>query len=187
MNVGQATARIEKTRPEAPGADATAKFLELFAAHHQRILSYIFTLLPNEQDAQDVFQKVSLVLWKKFDAFDQDGDFMAWACGVAYYEVRNFLRVSARNRLQFCDELMERLADERSEREQDADRRLEILRECIKELPEGERKLLMQAYGEGRPIRELAEKQGKAPQTLYNRLNLIRRKLFHRVQSALAD
>ncbi|GAB6165122.1 sigma-70 family RNA polymerase sigma factor [Thermostilla marina] len=187
MNVGQATARIEKTKPNVPDAESTAEFLKLFAAHQQRILSYIFTLLPNEQDAQDVFQKVSLVLWKKFDAFDQDGDFMAWACGVAYYEVRNFLRVSARNRLQFCDELMERLADERSEREQDADRRLEILRECIKELPESEQRLLMQAYGEGRPIRELAEKQGKAPQTLYNRLNLIRRKLFHRVQSALAD
>ena len=48
-------------------------------------------LLPNEQDAQDVFQRTSLVLWQKFDQFDSDRDFLPWACGVAHYEVRNFL------------------------------------------------------------------------------------------------
>lgn len=179
--------RTRRNESAVPSAESTQAFLEYFAEYNERILSYIFSLLPNEQDARDVFQRVSLVLWRKFDGFDRDGDFLAWACGVAYYEVRNFLRVAARNRLRFTDQLMETLADERAERGHEADRRITALRECVKQLPESERKLLLEAYAEGQSIRQMAERRGKAPQTLYNRLNLIRRKLFHSIERALAD
>lgn len=172
----------------AAGTDELTKdFLEQFTWHHERIFAYIFGLVHNEQDARDIFQKVSLLLWQKFETFDQEADFFAWACGVAYNEVRNYFRTSSRNRLCFNQELLDTLATERDDEDEESDARLEVLRDCLAQLPQHERELLMEVYAEGRSIREIAERRGKAAQTLYNRLNLIRRKLFIEVQQALAQ
>jgi RNA polymerase sigma factor (sigma-70 family) len=81
------------------------EFLAHFARDHDQILEHIVVLLHDFHDAEDVFQRTSLILWQKFDQFDpQQGSFLSWACGVAYYEVRNFLRVAARDRLRFSEE-----------------------------------------------------------------------------------
>ncbi|MGQ9505371.1 MAG: sigma-70 family RNA polymerase sigma factor [Thermogutta sp.] len=167
-------------------SELTRGFLEQFTANHERIFGYIFSLVHNEQDARDIFQKVSLLLWQKFEMFDQEADFFAWACGVAYNEVRNYFRTSSRNRLCFNQELLDTLATERVDDDEESDIRLEVLRDCLAQLPQHERDLLMEVYAEGHAIREVAERRGKATQTLYNRLNLIRRKLFNEVQQALA-
>lgn len=101
--------------------------------------------------------------------------------------MRNYFRTSSRNRLCFNQELLDTLATERDDEDEESDARLEVLRDCLAQLPQHERELLMEAYAEGRSIREIAERRGKAAQTLYNRLNLIRRKLFIEVQQALAQ
>jgi len=179
--------------PEADGPAAfermprAEQFLEHFAKHHERILAHIFSLLPNEQDARDVFQKTSLVLWRKFDQFVPDGDFFAWACGIAYYEVRNFLRMAGRERLQFSDELLQTLSEERLRRRQPSDPRAQLLVECIQKLSRKERELIHQVYACERSVKELAEQTGRAVQTVYNRLNLIRRKLLVCMQRGLAE
>src|SRR5690349_3308762 len=88
-------------------------FVQLFAKEHQRIYNYIFALLPNRADAEDVFQQTSLILWEKFSAYDRGQPFFPWACGVAFFTVKNFLRVASRSRLRFNDELLQVMADER--------------------------------------------------------------------------
>lgn len=163
------------------------QFLQHFAEHHRRILAYIFSLLPNEQDAQDVFQKTSLVLWRKLDQFDPQGDFLAWACGVAYYEVRNFYRMAGRSRLRFNDELLRTLADERLARRERSDHRAAALSDCIRKLSPSDRHLVDQAYRSGRPIQQLAFELSRAVQTVYNRLNLIRRRLMECINQSLAE
>jgi len=172
--------------PSQVTRDRTEEFLGYFTRYHGRIFGYIFSMVPNEQDARDIFQKVCLLLWQKFENFDREADFFAWACGMAYNEVRNYFRVNSRSRLSFSQELLDKMAQEREDPEE-SDRRLEVLRRCLAELPQHERDLLLEVYAEGRPIREIAERRGKAAQTLYNRLNLIRRKLFAEVQQALAE
>lgn len=172
---------------EADQSASTERFLDYFAENHQRILAYIFSLLPNEQDANDVFQKTSLVLWRKFDQFDEEGDFLAWACGVAYYEVRNFLRVAGRDRLRFNDDLLRTLADERELRHQRSEQRSRALAECVGKLRRAERELIRQAYSGDRTIKQLAEEIGRATQTVYNRLNRIRRRLVDCVQYRLGE
>lgn len=174
--------------PVAPERSPPAeRFLQLYAEHHERLLAHIFSLLPNEQDARDVFQKTSLVLWRKFDQFQEEADFLAWACGIAYYEVRNFLRVAGRNRLCFNDELLNTLSAERLQRRQHSDRRAQVLTECIEKLSQADRDLVHQIYATGRAVKDLADEVGRAVQTVYNRLNLIRRRLLTCVQRSLAQ
>lgn len=167
-------------------SDPYESFLRCFAQDRDRIFLYIHSLLPHRADAEDVFQRCSLLLWRKFDQFDATREFLPWACGVAFYEVRNFLRVAARDRLQFEEGLIEQLADRRLETLREADRRLEHLRGCLKELKPVDHDLIQTFYAQDRPLPEFAESTGRALQTLYNRLSLLRRSLLECVQRKLA-
>src|ERR1700722_10832150 len=68
------------------------QFVEGYLRSQDRIYAYVVSLLPNRADAEDVFQQTSLILWKKWQQFDPTRDFVTWACGIAHFEVRNFLR-----------------------------------------------------------------------------------------------
>jgi RNA polymerase sigma-70 factor, ECF subfamily len=161
------------------------RFVQLFARVREDLFAYIFTLLPNWSDAEDVFQQTSLVLWRKFDDFEPDSNFRAWACRVALFEVRNFQRVASRDRLRFSDALLEQLAEQRVVSLEDANRKREFLLDCIGKLSDDQRALLLHTYDDEKTIRQLAGELHRAPQTLYNRLNLIRRALFDCVEAAL--
>ena len=52
-----------------------------------RLYQYIRTLPPRDQVVDDVIQETLLVLWRKFDAFEEGTNFDAWAAKIAYYEV----------------------------------------------------------------------------------------------------
>lgn len=159
-------------------ARPTEAFLREFSLHHDRLFAYLFSLLPHRPDAEDVFQRTSLILWQKFDQWEPGSDFLAWACGVAFYEVRNFIRVASRDRLRFDDALLDTLATERAASLRRRDERVAALERCLAKLDRAERELLQKAYGDEESIRELARRDGQAAQTLYNRLNLIRKRLL---------
>ena len=170
-------------------ADArpSEEFLGRFAAHHERLFAYIFSLLPHRADAEDVFQRTSIVLWRKAAQWDRMSDFLAWACGVAFYEVRNFVRVASRDRLRFGEAALDALARDRAESVRRRDERVAALQECLRNLDASERELVQRAYGDEESIRDLARRDGKAAQTLYNRLNQIRRRLFECVAFKTAE
>lgn len=163
-------------------SDPYEAFLRCFSQDRDHIFAYIHSLLPHRADAEDVFQRCSLLLWRKFDQFDTTREFLPWACGVAFYEVRNFVRVAARDRLQLDDELMQQLADRRMETLRDSDQRLEHLRGCLGELKPADHELVRAVYEQDRSLPDFAESTGRALQTLYNRLSLLRRSLQECVQ-----
>ena len=79
------------TRP----GDRKAEFAAQLGRHQGQLFGYIHSLVRDLDDADDLFQQTSLVLWDKFDQFDASRSFVCWACGVARYEVLNFLRREA--------------------------------------------------------------------------------------------
>ena len=64
------------------------EFMSLLMGHRHRLFAYIAKQLVNPSDVEDVFQKASVVLWKKMDQFDPTKSFFHWACGIAFNEVR---------------------------------------------------------------------------------------------------
>ena len=77
-------------------------------------LRFASRMLGNRHDAEDVLQRASVVMWKRFGTFESGTDFVAWATTIAFYEVKNFQRVTGRSRLDFDDDLMQTLAAERA-------------------------------------------------------------------------
>ncbi len=97
-----------------PPAEPSERFITLLNATHARLLGFLRVMLGNNADAEDVLQRASLTMWRKFGEFDPTLDFFAWASSFAFYEAKNFQRVAARSKLHFDDELMARLAEERT-------------------------------------------------------------------------
>jgi RNA polymerase sigma-70 factor, Rhodopirellula/Verrucomicrobium family len=161
-------------------------FVQLFAQNRLKIFTYIQSLLPNRADAEDVFQRVSILLWKKFAEFDSEREFFSWACGVAYYEVRNFIRVAARDRMQFDEQLIESLAERRANLLSSVQEKIELLKDCLSQLKPDDKSLLIKAYQEGVSFESLANERNVTLHSFYNRLSQLRRRLFHCVQLKLS-
>jgi RNA polymerase sigma-70 factor (ECF subfamily) len=174
-------------RASAPGEDRHERFVRLLNAAHDRLVAYLVSLLGNHHDAEDVFQQASVTMWRRFDTFEPGTNFDAWATKVAFYESREFRRLEARERFQFSDTLLETLAAERLPDLEHTDARMAALEHCMGKLDDSSRALVEAAYFEEGSIRTLAAQLGRAPQTLYNKLNLLRRMLAECIERRLAE
>ena len=126
-------------------------------------------------------------MWRKFGDFEADSDFMAWASTICFYEAKNFIRIGARSPLYFDDNLLATLASERLADLPSREHRLDALAHCLSKLKVSENHLIKAAYLDSTPngISKLAAQMNRAPQTLYNKLNLLRRQLAECVQRNL--
>ena len=161
-------------------------FLGAFARDRDRLFRYIFSLLPNHSDAEDVFQRCSLVMWRKFSEFDKERNFLSWACGIAFNEVRHYLRTSGQQKLKFDSDLLLQISDTRISNLDGSKSLLPHLAGCIKQLPSRDQELVRVAYGEKNTLKEFAQTTNLAVQTLYNKLSRIRRQLLDCVRRKLA-
>ncbi|HEY3899413.1 MAG TPA: sigma-70 family RNA polymerase sigma factor [Chthoniobacter sp.] len=160
-----------------PPSPSSEQFITLLNAAHGRLLGFLRVMLGNNADAEDVLQRASMTIWKKFGDYDPAKDFFTWASSFAFYEAKNFQRVAARSRLHFDDELLERLAEERLTDLDQREARLAAMDRCIEELDRPGRELVREFYLNKTEIADLAGRLGRAPQTLYNKLNALRRLL----------
>jgi RNA polymerase sigma-70 factor (ECF subfamily) len=177
---------MQENQP-APDDDSHANFVRLLSSSHRRLLGYLAAMLGRREDAEDVLQRASVTLWRRFDTFEPGSDFLAWAGTVCFYEARNFQRVAARSKLVFSDALLEILAGERAADLQAQDRRIDALHDCLGQLDESGRQLLEAAYIDRAGIARLAADLGRAPQTLYNKLNVLRRQLAGCIEQRTAE
>ncbi len=173
--------------PPPLSSERQEEFVRLLNEAHGLLLRYVMSLVGNRHDAEDVLQRASVAMWRRFATFEPETDFIAWATTVAFYETRNFQRVTGRCRLEFDDELMQTLAAERVEHVRQWPRRTEALVHCVEKLDAASRALVEAIYTEGTPAIEVAQQQGCAPKTIYNKLNFIRRALAECVQRRMAE
>jgi RNA polymerase sigma-70 factor, ECF subfamily len=168
-------------------AEEQVEFSERMQRHQTQLFAYIYSLIRNLDDADDLFQSTSLVLWKKYGEFDPSKSFMAWACGIARFEASNFLRARGRMRLYFSDDLALKLVDaqEASANVKEDDRRV-ALEECTKHLRARDRELLDTHYGQSLRIPQIAACKGRSTHSIHNSLRRIRRALFECIQRRLA-
>ena len=177
----------QSEHPEPLSPERQEEFVVLLNGAHALLLRYVMSRVANRHDAEDVLQRSSVVMWRRFATFEAGTDFIAWATTVAFYEVRNFQRVTGRSRLEFDDDLMQTLAAERAQHVRQWSPRMEALEHCVEKLDAANRVLVEAIYTQGMEVGALAERQGRAPQTIYNKLNFIRRALAECVQRRMAE
>ena len=168
-----------------PTLSRSEQFTELLSLHQSQLVGYIFALVQDLDDTQDVFQQTSLVLWRKFDAFD-GVNFAGWACRTAQLEAMNYLRAKRRGRSGFSEELLVELTQVASRTSEEPLSRLQALRKCVAKLPKSDRELVDLCYGRERAIKPVAQKLGRSAQSVCNSLRRIRRVLLECIDASLA-
>jgi len=161
-------------------------FVRLLAKHESAIRAFIYSLLPNWADTEEVLQETSLIVWRKFDQFTPGTNFLRWACRVAELEVRQFRSKKHHDRLQFGDSMLEQIAAIQTEENDLLDLRRRALADCVKRLNDRDKSLLASRYVDNAPGTKIATDKGKPVEAIYKRLQRIRRKLYDCVSHTVA-
>ena len=59
----------------APTPELSERFITQLNAAHGRLLGFLRVMLGNSADAEDVLQRASMTMWRKFAEFDPTLDF----------------------------------------------------------------------------------------------------------------
>ena len=180
--------RRELTMPDSEILDDHVgdEYVQLLRQHQNQLFGYIFCMVRNFSDAEDVFQQTSLTLWDKFDEFTPGTSFMAWAKAVARNKTLTFLRTQRRERAKFSDEVLDQLSERELWSPEALEERLSALARCRQKLSELDQKLLAMCYGAAKSIRDVAGQLGRPVDSVYSSLSRIRRALYECIQRTLA-
>ena len=148
------------------------EFVGFFIKYQQHLFNFILTLVPNYSDAEDILQKSAAIMWDKFDTFDRNTAFLAWARKVIRYNISNYYKTKKKE-FRLDDDLLETLclAQERSS-EHFEDQRA-ALRICMGKLGREDRDLLQLRYYQGVTVQDIARKINKPASILYRRISAI--------------
>lgn len=167
--------------PEFGSADERQEeFLRAMRSSYSSLFGCIFTLLPHRSEAEDVFQETAVVLWRKYVEEGPPLNFTAWSCAIARNVVRGYLRRERRRRgrAALSDAHLAMLATVHGGSTELLELRQELLRECLKQLPDQDRTLLLRSYEGDSGIHRVAKEVGRTPEALYSKLKRLRHRLF---------
>ena len=167
-------------------ADRSKQLMLLMTQHQRRIFSYIYTLVPDRHDAQDLLQETSLVICEKFNEFEIGTDFVAWACQIAYWRIRAARQKFARSKVVFDQEVVDAVAQTAATMGAELDARHEALEHCLKKLHPRDREMVLTRYEPGVSVEEAAQQSGRSLVAAYKALGRIRKLLFDCVSNQLA-
>jgi RNA polymerase sigma-70 factor (ECF subfamily) len=180
--------------PEPTAIDAGAlgpatyeRFLRHFTRDQQRLLTYILTLVHDRDDAQEIFQETSLVLWRAFPTFRPGAEFLPWALGIAKHQTLKHRRTRMKDHLVFSDAMAELLADEAAAMAPEIEPRQRALVECMKRLPGRQRQLIDLFYGQGLAAGQIADRWDRSVHAVYKSLKVLRRSLLACIERSLAE
>ena len=142
--------------------------------------------VPNVADARDVIQETAAALWQKFDQYDPQKPFVAWACRFALNEARMFLRKQSNYQKVLPDDVLDELQVIRERSTERLDDRRVHLADCLERLREGQKDLVLAYYFDGLTIDELSRKLGRNTEAIYKSLQRIRRGLHDCIKGKLA-
>lgn len=184
---------MENSKSSFPGdSESDSKRLEVFgellAECHRELFGFIYSLVQHHADAEDVYQKVAILLWEKFDTFEIGTNFAAWATTVAQYTSRDFIRSRRRNAITFSDEVIDSIAAAYTSRQTwgIADTS-EALETCLQKLPEKDRRLVEGCYSQNKSFASIAKEENRTLGAIYQAICRIRKNLYACVKRTLAQ
>lgn len=150
------------TSPTNNDSHRTGEFLRLLGVHEERTKAFVFSLVPNWADAQDIAQEVRLRLWEQFDAYDPTKDFGAWARTIAFYQVLAYRKRLRGRQAQLGQESLELVAVTFTAGVEHFEARGNALQRCLQKLATAKRQILLRCYAGHESVRQVAESLGRS-------------------------
>jgi RNA polymerase sigma-70 factor (ECF subfamily) len=137
-------------------------FLRHFLQAESSLRGYTLTHVRDFGVAEDLLQQTALILWQKFEQYDPCRPFLAWALGVARLEILNAARRTRPGRSLAEGDLDELVVGEYLRLESELPRRRQLLRLCLKQLPESMTAAVRLRYEHGSSLERIAATLGKS-------------------------
>ena len=166
---------------------ASDDFVALLTNSQRKLHAYIFSLVWNPADADDVLQETNIVLLKKAAEYDSSRDFLPWALAIARFQALAGLKRRQRLRFVFDDALATCLADDAAREDPVFEARRLALATCLQKLPPAHRDLLLRRYEPKAVVGDMAATLGLSLKALSDRLRRIREKLLQCIVRTLAE
>lgn len=177
-----------KTKQPDDRDDRLAEFLELYTSHYPRLQMYVTALMPTAaDDASDVLQETSLILWQKFEQYAAGTNFFAWACKIARIQVlKSYERRKRKGVCVLDSQVFEQLAVEAQAEYGFRGISVQMLEGCLAKLSEKDRSLIQSRYSPGITVHQLADRLGRSANSLSKSLGRIRRALLECLDHVVA-
>ena len=162
-----------------------SEFLALFLRHQADLRAFLGSLVRDRNNFDDVLQDTVLTLWEKFDSYDPDRSFGAWARGIAANKVLQFRDRQGRSPTPFSPEAIGAIVDAFDRQPHGTPELGDALDHCLEQLPETSRQALHGWYAESWSIERIAESIGGSTAAAYKTLQRLRAKLLECVERRL--
>lgn len=130
-------------------------FVEFFKPNQRLIHKICRIYTNNAEDHEDLFQEITIQLWKSFPGFKGEAKFSTWMYRVALNTAITLFRKPKKNDSQAVDIDVSSLKMEYEDYEDD-EHKLKKMYQAIYELSDVEKALIMM-YLEDKPYREIGE------------------------------
>jgi RNA polymerase sigma-70 factor (ECF subfamily) len=162
------------------------EFSQKLVGIQRPLYSYILSMLPHREDAEDVLQEVNLILCKKTDEYSPTGNFKSWAYNIARFQIMAHLTKKKRNRISFSNELVDALAEENTDTDS-LHLYQKALQVCYELLPEHMREIAHLRFKEECNIKVISKKVGRPLGAVSATLFRIRSNLMECVKIKLSS
>jgi RNA polymerase sigma-70 factor (ECF subfamily) len=162
------------------------RFMAQLTAHYHRLYQYVRTLMPRQQDAEDVLQNTLAVMWKKFDDVEPIANFYGWAKRVAYFEVQSYRRQNKRMVTIFDEDVFQQIADRADSMGELLEARGELMDRCIERLNLADVQLLTLRYAAGATVKDVAQRLARPADSLRKSLKRIHQTLWDCINREMA-
>jgi len=133
------------------------RFTQLWMEAQPAVAAYL-TAVGGGAGAEDLLQEIALAIFERFDSYDPERPFTAWALGVARNKLLMRWRAEGRSPVVARDpELMETLAGVAAELADPPDARQQAMRECVGQLEGRSWELVRMRYDAGLTPRQIGE------------------------------
>lgn len=141
------------------------------------VIYKICRVYSSDQDFEDLFQEVLISLWKSHDSFEGRSKLSTWIYRVALNTALTYQRKASKLRFKTSSEELPNLSTSYhydTKREEQVER----LYRAISQLKKDERSIIL-LYLEEKQYNEIAEITGLTTSNIGVRINRIKKKLFH--------
>lgn len=163
---------------------------ELIDHHKQRLLAFIWRMVPNYQDAEDICQDAFLKAFAAIDSFDPTYRFSTWLFTIAYRLCLNQMRrnepLTGDLDLSYFPDLGESGGHHQAAASEEALRLKELVWSAVDQLSKPQRGAVILFYRENLSCQDIAEVMGLPIATVKSHLFRARARLKQLLEPAFA-
>lgn len=163
------------------------RFLRLLRGSQNGIFAFILALVHNQNDADDIMQETTTVMWRKFNEFELGTNFTAWGVSIARNKVNKFFEKYRKSRQIFKGSVIKAIEELAKSKTDEANPRVDALKNCIKKLSQPARQLIQMRYDRRMSAQKTADLFDLSIHKFYRTMAKIHRSLEICIRQTLTE